>query len=303
MNIPRATLTLLLTTMLAFVAGYFRPQKSTAGLPSDLFWARKASLNPGYDLVVCGDSRVLVGVSPAAMEGVLKGCRIVNFTFNSQGYSASYPASAERLLDKRDKPLVVLLGITPYSLTEDAERNNMFEAMKQLHPAETYQRVRWMKFLDFFRPYNWQAVKWLFADENKGLRQYYHEDGWVASYLDPPDPDRLLNLFRKNFKGNKVRTDIIGELVKKVGHWRSKGIFVVGFRPPTSAEMEKIEAEEGGFDQEFFVREFKAGGGIWIDVHGSQYDCYDGSHITERTAIQLSKILAGDIQRAILKGR
>ena len=36
-----------------------------------------------WDIVVMGDSRVLRGVSPGAMEAALPGCRVFNFAYNS----------------------------------------------------------------------------------------------------------------------------------------------------------------------------------------------------------------------------
>ena len=47
-----------------------------------------------------------------------------------------------------------------------------------------------------------------------------------------------------------------------------------------------------GFDREAFVRDFRAAGGIWLDVDQDGYRTYDGSHLVRSSAEKLSRDLA-----------
>jgi hypothetical protein len=290
MNVNRTIPTLILAALMIAAAGELRPPEPESGVPTDIFWARKANLEPEYDLVICGDSRVLVGVSPEAMKETLGNLRIVNFAFNSQGYSASYLESARSLLDPQgDK--ILLLGITPYSLTPQALQSNMFKAMRNLHPAESYQRLQWGGILDFFRPYSWRSLKGLLLPAAPGVHQTYYEDGWVASDLEPPDPRLQLKTFRRTFADNHVSDEVITSLTDQIREWRREGVLVFGFRPPTTAEMEQLERDLGGFEVDAVVEAIETAGGIWINLNGKGYISYDGSHMTEASAMRLSREL------------
>jgi hypothetical protein len=51
--------------------------------------------------------------------------------------------------------------------------------------------------------------------------------------------------------------------------------------------------ERSGFDEKTFVVRFEAAGGIWLNLDQTAYHTYDGSHLREDAAVELS----GDVAR------
>ena len=136
-----------------------------------------------------------------------------------------------------------------------------------------------------------------FRPRRPGERLHYHADGWRASTRTPPQPHKTLSHFERIFAERTVRADEIRRLLDKTRAWTAKGIGVYACRPPTTAEMVALEDRLSGFDQAEFVRQFRAAGGVWLDVDQAGYASYDGSHLTAEAATRLSRDLAEMIRR------
>jgi len=84
----------------------------------------------------------------------------------------------------------------------------------------------------------------------------------------------------------------IKNVLKFTRDWTAKEIRVYGFLPPTCKQMYELENEISGFDQEDFVEQFVQAGGIWLKVDPCGYFSFDGSHLSEDSAIRFSNDLA-----------
>ncbi|RJQ84715.1 MAG: hypothetical protein C4519_04460 [Desulfobacteraceae bacterium] len=300
MQRDRFTRTLVLAAVLILLAGAAAPPTPwiNTGVPSDAFWIAKAFHTKTYDMIVAGDSRVMKGISPAAMAKVLPNISIYNYAFDHNAYTGEYLSALEALIDQSSPHKMILLGISPQSLTLEAARNNAFISLRENDWSDRLLKRYIEPYLTFFEPYNVYAyMNRLKGISNVKYFQHHHGDGWVASHKEPEDPLYQIGRYRGRFDGNQVSAELTRQLFDFVQRWRHAGITVLGMRLPTSAPMLQLENQHSGFDQERFVRAFEEAGGTWLDFNPTGYHSYDGSHLCEDAAIQLSIELASKIRQ------
>ena len=242
----------------------------------------------GFDIVVPGDSRVYRGVSPSAMRRVLPTARILNLGYSSGGLADPLLARAEDALAPDSPVRAIVVGITPFSLTEEAAAN---EHLRQyLQSSQSNERMRQvMGVVGAFDPLIDAPIPGL---EGGNGEQRFYQDGWVASHAVFVDHSEGLKLYREHFNRVQVSTKVLDGFLKRVAEWRAKGIRVFGFRPPTCPQMVALEDEKSGFNAAEVRARFEAAGGIWIDFLHENYVCYDGSHLDADSASELSVVLA-----------
>ena len=286
----QTALTLAIAAILALLIGCARPlpQMTTP----EVYWARKMMWGDDYDLVLAGDSRTNRGVSPAAMARELPGLRIVNFSFQSTAFTQEYLEAIERRLDP-DGRRILVLGVSPISLTPRNARDNKFLEMHRRHPAEIYQRANLDSVLRFFSPIEWERSEAPLRTRTGNKVKIYHADGWVAVRDDPPQPSRNIPYYRDEFYvDNRVAGEIVDELVSAVRQWTDNGITVFAFRPPTTVEMFELEERISGYDERDIADRVRAAGGTWMRFRHGNFLSYDGSHLQNTAARRLSVIMA-----------
>jgi len=289
----RITITIVVSVMLCVTFATRREHNHT-GLSSDRFWSTKLGWSKNTDLVACGDSRVLNAVSPSAIESVLPVVNARNFGFSGAGYSAEYLEAAGRVVDPKSEQPTVILGITPHSLTPGACLRNTYIEEKNKPSARLAHGDAIDRTLFYFRPMDTKQFRRLFrvSRRSKQLTQL-NPDGWRAVQTDHVDHNNVIEHYRSQlFENNTVDWSIVDSLCQTVYLWTSKGIRVFAFRPPTCTEMEAVENERSGFNEDKFIRQFEQGGGIWLDLTSSDLTCYDGSHINRNSAKTFSRRLA-----------
>ena len=289
----RTVWTLALAGVLIVVMGSLRPDKPR-GLYPKRYWARKISWRHCADAVATGDSRVLGGLSPAQMGRTLTDWRILNYGFASNLYIPEYLEAVEQVLDPESSVKVILLGITPHSLTEDPDVTNQFSRLKglsrmQLHVDMCLAPV--LNFLDYmsFR----DALHGLFPSLHEGrTEKELFADGWLAYRRDPPGEKRELKKYYRMYQKNRVSARMVEDVNRYVARWTQAGIRVYGFLMPSCREMVELEETYSGFDQAEFVAGFEGAGGVWVDVDPAAYDSFDGSHLQKDAAVAFSRDLA-----------
>ena len=97
-----------------------------SGLVREEYWRIKMNWHHCADIVLAGDSRIQVGVSPERMNRQLPGLRILNYGFGRVGYSQEYLRAVEALLDPASSDRTIVLGITPSALLKVSQQNNVF---------------------------------------------------------------------------------------------------------------------------------------------------------------------------------
>jgi hypothetical protein len=209
----RAAVTLAVALPLA-VGIALRRGGDASGLPPMAYWAMKADWSACADVVVAGDSRVQFAISLAAMGEELPNRRIINYGFNGAGYAGPYLAGIEEALDPAGPRNVIVLGITPHSLTAwAAERNDFIHSRRQA-ASERMMAREFGGLLHFFRGRGWDELLNFILFEKPFTRSYrrYHADGWIAAHNVPEDPpEHALSLYRTAFaKTGPVQSDIDG---------------------------------------------------------------------------------------------
>jgi hypothetical protein len=195
---------------------------------------------------------------------------------------------------------VVVLGISPASLTEGTQqRNGYLEVLGQRW------NQRWMSlhFGRLLRPLEPMSVNEIVA--MVGLKRlprkyrHYREDGAVASHNDPADFRAELATYSQLFGPagyGPVSEEVVGELLEQVRRWRARGIEVRAFRTPTSPQMRELEDRLSGFDERSFARRFRRAGGLWLDLPADGWRSCDGNHLDRLSARRLSTVLARSLK-------
>ena len=320
----RSVVALALTV--AAVGGIFLVRcRSKPTMTPDQYWAMKASWRNCADVVLTGDSRVNIGANPQAMRPALPGRTILNFGFFGNGYTADYLHRARGVL-RQDGSRIIVLGITPISLTSHTQSDNNFvQAMKDFEA----QKKRWAAVTDLlawlrvpappltiekaFRvsddlqaeidvlaePMTFEnAVNSMVHWNKRSHTNDYRPDGWMEVQSTRDDYRAELNDYEAMFKSDKTQPAVIDGLLKQVRQWRKEGVRVYAFRVPTSDEMFALENRISGFDEQAFTAGLKDAGGVWIAMDQRAYHSYDGSHLRYDAAIRMSQDLAAKIAAA-----
>jgi len=287
----RAAWALCLAGGMVLLLGSTRLDDNSGPLVIKYGWAGCA------DVVVTGDSRTGNGVSPGQMKQSLQGLRIVNYAFGGNGYSSEYLTAIENVLDPHNPNKMIILGISPQSLTEAmAARNSFLQARQSYSYCSVTVAQSFRKLLRLTKPLKFNELfGGMFVPPDR-RRRYCQSfpDGWVSTYYVPPLRD--FNCYLQGavniFDNNPVSPQIVANLLLRITLWRQRGIKVYAFRPPTIREMVEIENSHGGFEEQKFVAAFEKAGGKWLNVDQFRYDSLDGCHLNRIGALQFSRDLA-----------
>lgn len=293
---------LCLTALLALAIGLTRGSPTYASAPS-WYWRMKVEWIQAAEIVLIGDSRVYRGLDPATFTA-RTGRSAVNFGFSGAGYSSDYLDAVERVIDPVAPAPAIVIGLTPWSLTPLATRQNGFtqavaEARASRLPAALWRNLE--RFDNLFRPLEveriWQgaASRKRFAQRaiDSNYIQDFRPNGWVASDYRQPEPARGLTVAQGDHAGgNRVSHALLAGLCARVRQWQARGWTVLAFRPPTTPPIATLTDELSGFDEAFAAQQLSAAGAVWVPVDGAGYESYDGSHLTAASALVLSRQIA-----------
>jgi hypothetical protein len=287
----RSVVALLLTA--AVVGGIFLSRRdSKPTMYPDQFWAMKAAWQHCADMVLMGDSRAYIGVSPEAMRQALPGRTILNFGFSGSGYSQEYLQRARSVL-REDGSRIIVLGITPHSLTSGAlNRNGFIQTMKDFGSKKEWGAAEDLRASlgVLAEPMTFENAVNAMVHWNK-VRPHtndYRPDGWVSVQKMRDDYGQVLKDYIAMFENDKAQPAIIDGLLQQVRQWRKEGVRVYAFRVPTSPQMYALENRISDFDEKGFSSGLEQAGGVWISMEQTAYHSFDGSHLRSDAAIQLS---------------
>lgn len=273
-------------------------------LPDDMmpvpesFWWEKTHTQDQYDVVVIGDSRIYRGIAPEEMRSVTHGHRVLNFGFSAGGLSKELIEAGEQKLDPNGWN-VMILGVTPNSLTDNAIKNEQYLQYKHTSRIDNaFLKVERL----FGSSETMLALTYLLgrANSTKGVFQVPHADGWIESTGNQENANSAIAIYEQRFMEHQVNSQIQNELFGMVTELKRKGITVFAFRPPTTPNMEALESRLSGFDETAFVERFNQAGGIWIDIENRfGFHSYDGSHLQADSARLLSRYIAERVMAAL----
>ncbi len=288
----KTTWTLALTAVLIAAGGLLRPPDGQSGLPVAQFWAMKVKWPAAFDVVLAGDSRTLTNLSPATMQQALPGRRIANFGFPRCAWDEPYLEAVDRLLDPSATRRVIVIGITPLSLTPLAKEANRFKEYGEKDNFELYQHLWAGEAFHYLRGFAWGHLLQSLGEDRRVVFSERFDDGWSGLTQQPYDPKASLEDYKETFDNNQVLADMQDALLQRVGTWNEAGVVVYGYRPPVPSWTLQME-EKSGFDEGAFVQRFTQAGGRWLDLPFKEnYKTSDGSHLVPESAITFSKLFA-----------
>ncbi len=307
----RCIKTFLISIISIILIGTFKSQISNPlsqqELQEERYWALKTFAKPKFDMVILGDSRAFCGVSPNAMNMILPNYRILNFGYSQGGLNPIMYHEGETKLDPRSPKKTILLAVTPSSLLSETEKNLAFQEKKSMSKEYVYLLIHFYPIVSFFSPIKAENfipyeiktyIRRLFNKDDEGIKyREYHDNGWMASWDVPENPKRYLGPFRRTFIENQISEQLVQELIDQTRKWITQNIQVFGFRPPTTREMEALENEFSGFNEDEFSEKFETAGGIWFSFPVERYHSFDASHLHKNSAVQFSKDLAIQIKK------
>ncbi len=291
---------ILLATALLFLpltALKFTLQEKGAFAVPTAFWVEKVYARADKDIIAIGDSRIYRGISSKPFLEHNPHMNVLNFGFNSAGFSKAFLNDARNKL-REDGKKIIFIGVTPHSLTDIAARNESYHE----YASEEFMIYKDISAFE-------KALAFIFGrDSTASLINFYivtknyieipHNDGWVESASRVEDVQPALQAYKDQFSQYQISPDIVQNFIDFIKDSTEKGYRVYCVRPPTIPAMEKIENELSGFDEEKTKAAIRNAGGIWLDLPEKQkYHSYDGSHLRGDSAVEFSK----DVAKVILQ--
>ncbi|MDY6913736.1 MAG: hypothetical protein SVT52_04685 [Planctomycetota bacterium] len=295
---------LLATGLLGTLTGLRNSQRQ--GLHPRQYDRIKAGWHHCADVVLIGDSRVMCGLSPAAMASQLPGLRILNYGLAGQGLCPEVLDKIEQLLDPQSQRKTIVLGLSPALLRGGIGGigGEKPKGPQSATDAPAHQRIVRQWFEPLVESLDTMSIQQILQvtfgrTKKRYSLKIYHADGWMETSLVPENRSRALSHYIKRFSDIAVRDGrLLKLLTDRIRRWHSRGIRLYAFRPPTTAKMVALENTLGGFNQDAAVAALTAAGGIWLPVDQTGYHSYDGSHLRYDAARKLSADLAEQIRRA-----
>lgn len=256
------------------------------------FWFDKLCWREDTDLLILGDSRSLMGLSPTVMAVDLPGVRIRNFGFSGVPYTPEYLNAAERAWDWKSGERAVLIGVTPQSLRNRPQENQFSRSMATLTPIS-----RWMATWTGWAKRRWPPLtrvvfeRVVLGQTVDCFRTRHHPDGWVEPLVHGVTLKPQFEDYREIQK-YPISEEFTQTLLDRVRTWTDRGIRVYGFRPPTCPQMEAVEND---FDEGQFVNDFVSAGGVWLEPSQQDLKTIDGSHLDTSSANLFSTRIAKDL--------
>lgn len=296
-------LSLSLSIVGILLFGVCKPKQNRSIFEEDKFWTNKTYNKQKFNIVIGGDSRTYRGLNPAKLnEGLAdSSLSIINMGYSFGGFSQEMLNLMEEKLKKKPANRIILLGITPLSLTAKSCSNKHLQSLKQLSATDVYLKTNIIpRYFTLLEPI---SVSNLFQAIVKPKVEYYDdlkENGWDGSYCYPQCIAPTLESYKLIFTNNQVNLKTIDTLQRQIKKWKTMGIKTYAFRPPSSKDMEEIENEKSGFNESFTRKKIEDAGGIWLDIPDRLgYQSYDGSHLpaeeANRFSFELGKLMKSNL--------
>jgi len=295
----RLFLTALIFWFCVLMINLIRRPVSDSTTLIDALMSEKISWKNRFDLVVTGDSRTLVGISPQAMQSVLPGYKIGNLGFGALVYSQEYMDYIRMTLLSPVKNRVIVIGFSPRSLLLSMKPDCFFRKLSEGAriplQIELSMHSRWLQAL--FRELSVGDINIRFFENNRRCMVILFKSGWLASRLFPEKAKASMSEYKNLFYKGKIDEELLEVIYRNTEAWTAEGIKVFGIRIPTSPNLFVIEKEMSGFEEQNIRRRFEKSGGIWLNPDISYFVAYDGSHARYDSAVYYSKSLADELKK------
>jgi hypothetical protein len=289
---------LLVTFILVFIVGFFRPEPMNSKTSKSFFWNNKVNDTKKYNFIISGDSRAYRGVSPDELENIIENFEAKNLGFSSGGFNEEVFKLINKYLDTKKSDNIVLICLTPFSLTNSAYESGHLKSLKRNIGFENWKINNITKNLSFFDPIIPSEIAASFL--SYGYFHKYHDNGWIESEKHPINRDVALKLYTKEFSNNKFSERSFQVLLDNIYDLTNKNIRVFTLRMPVYYKLKALEDSLSGFNENIIKSRIISNGGKWLDIQDSLYSTYDGSHLDGESAELLSRDIAKKIKSQLV---
>lgn len=295
---PRAVTIVAATILLITAIALLRPPSSAPANP-DWFWSDKLTWHQEAAVILAGDSRVYRGLDPSEFEARQLG-RTLNFGFSGGALDTPYLDAIERLIDPALPHPVIVLGVSPWSLTPRAATANGFRdatATKRSTPWPTHWSRYFAGVDDALRSALGPGRT---NDTKETYRQIFHANGWVESDHFAPNPAQGLVVARiDHARENYVDSAAIDILAERIVRWRKMNWNVFVVRIPGEFSADQLAEQLSGWSESTAHNTLSAAGAIWLTPSIEPLFSYDGVHLDSSSARRLSAALATEISERL----
>ena len=307
-----ASVLLILTILFGlFNVFFFIRFETKTEIQEEQQWIDKMKKKPVYSVLIFGDSRVYRGINPAILEEQLH-LPVYNVGVSSAGMTATmFRYFNDHKLSPEPGLKIVILGISPHSLNQKQRNNRHFNyLLKKAEQTSLFQfgKIDYLKI--FFTPMDKRRFKKIrykiLKKEKKGIffslvpiwinGAFFHDVDYKQKWFNDG-----LTQYRENTAIGKFSEESLSDLCSWTRKWTEKGILVFGLRPPTSSQMEAIENQLPGYDEQNVKTKFEQAGGIYLSFPKDAYQTYDASHLNWENANRFSKDLTETIKQELIK--
>ncbi|MCG2765904.1 MAG: hypothetical protein L6288_16180 [Desulfarculaceae bacterium] len=253
------------------------------------FWQLKLCQPPTNDIILVGNSRVYLGLSPHHMSKACGKQKIFNFGFVACSLDRRYLEHAVSLLDMDSKKPTLVLGLCPHTLMPSSATNGYSYWSSQGH----FERKDILR--QILRD-NLSGKALLKTNARNALNlsrglplNHYFADGWEACLPVHKQPEKYGQAAEKLVRLRQVNQHLVDEFLELVVEFHQRGIAVFAYRPPSDDRLREVEEDHSGLDYQDMADRFKQAGGVWLDINPQAYQTYDGAHLDYRNAIRLSQ--------------
>lgn len=253
------------------------------------FWLLKLCQPPTKDVVLVGNSRVYLGLSPLHMAKACVSADIFNFGFVACSLNRRYLEHAAGLLDPASPNPTLVLGLCPHLLVKPGGNNGYdFWASQEIPERRSLLRQIWRDNFSGKALIKTSARNLLNLSRGLPLNLYY-ADGWEASLPVRKPSGRYVKVGARLVQNKQVNPRMVDDLLEVTSEFHQRGITVLAYRPPSAAHLCELEENYSGLDFDDFARRFRQAGGQWLHINPRDYQTYDGAHLDFRNAARLSQ--------------
>ncbi len=263
------------------------------------FWQLKLCQPAAYDVVIVGNSRAFLGLSPLHMNRTCLGRKIFNFGFVACSFDRAYLTHAMQLLDPKASKPALVLGLCPHCLTSPSRLNgyNYWSGQGRLDRQALVQEI--------LRDNN-SGKAWLKLGARNALNlyrghplNYYHPDGWEASLPVRRNPYKYQRAAELLTLHKRIEIPMVEALLNLVAEFHGQGIAVYAYRAPSHDQVRALEYRDSAIAYPELVRRFENAGGACLDLDAQAYPTYDGIHLDYQTAIRFSRDLGARLMEKL----
>jgi hypothetical protein len=261
-------------------------QKEKIELEMALFWSDKRYGKQKYNVLLMGDSRTYMDVSPKILREYVPNVSIYNFAFSGGRINGQLLQEALRRLKENGKRVLVF-SCTSCSLM--SVRNKHFFSIKE------------SPMVPFLLPSSFIPTK------NYNERRVSTSPGF--GYLDQNvnrNEDfalRSYESYRREFLSRPFRPSDFEHFVQNLKWCERNNIKVVAYRIVSCREMDELEDKLSGVDWNKIKQAVLDEGFIWLERPPSplleqiEEHCYDGSHLNTGGSQMFSHWLGKELSK------